>query len=70
MATKKQKREAALAKRERFLETQKRLGLEALRLAREARKARGAAIDEEIRERICANSRRVAVALLRADANN
>lgn len=37
MATKKQKREAALAKRKSFIDDVERLGLEAQRLDREAR---------------------------------
>jgi hypothetical protein len=47
MATKKQKRAEALAKRERFLEEQKRIGLEAQRQDKERRELREQRAKEE-----------------------
>ncbi len=51
MATKKQKHEAALAKRARFLEAAKRDGLEAQRKDREYRERRKQIVEEEAQER-------------------
>lgn len=51
MATKKQRREAALAKHEAFVAEQKRLGLEAQRKDQERRAAQLARAEEEAEER-------------------
>jgi hypothetical protein len=50
MATKKQKREAALAKRERFLQTHAELGLAAQQRSRAEEKRRQDEMDERRRE--------------------
>jgi hypothetical protein len=47
MATKKQKREAALARREAFLDEQRRIGLEAQQRDREQREAHARRMKEE-----------------------
>lgn len=63
MATKKQKREAALAKRKRFLEKETALGLEAQRLARKERERESQiAMDEA--EEINRRHRRILAAYL------
>lgn len=64
MATKKQKRAAALAKRETFLEENRRLGLKAQREARELRERRDQEITEHLIELNRERSRAVAAVLI------